>query len=713
MKRWLVILTSLIVLLSFFVPVHAAYIYPTGWMEVTVSPTSTPTIYAEEETQISGTVKNTDYNCPFTTCSYSTTQGKSGEIGFVNASDSKDFSFYVSAPTGCCSPKYVYVTVACTFGSPCSSTLTSKQKTINVYYNYCGDGTCNSEESCSSCPNDCGKCDGEYCSWSYQCKGGYCVHNACRSSSTYCGDGYCDWGECTEGCRDDCSVSNCQYNGQCDTKIGENCENSRNDCWCEYDEECNPSSSRANIKGCAELCGNGKIDHGEDCNNCPTDYDCEGKGLHCGPTGKCEECITTAHCVGKESWLGEFICKGDHRTLLEKGVRTAGICENYRCTGSEDITREAENCGTRYCQDGHCGCSEGYAACTESGKCEKEWALMEGSPCKCYFQCKTGFCSKTGICMKAVNIAFSTVKDVVEVGEATRVTISADNTLDEDVPTKITLNIATGAMMSGVIGGADCSGNQCTGVETVPGKGRTEVAIDIVGATAGELELSATITATIDGKPYQQVETITIHVTKCGDGKCTTGETQKTCCDDCECPKGTEFFIYTCKKNKCEQRIKPVVIAGVIIIASILGVIVLIVKYSIAYSKKREMEKKAREKEAGLEEERREHVRKILSRVRKKINIEKPPEFDELLKRVGKWDRFDIPEHRKILREEYISLLEELEEERKEKMEEKRRKKEEGKRQKEERKEKGGFCGVCGAKVKDGDVYCGECGEKL
>jgi len=47
------------------------------------------------------------------------------------------------------------------------------------------------------------------------CAGGYCVHNICRSASTYCGDGYCDTGEsctsdnsacssgyaCTNGCQ--------------------------------------------------------------------------------------------------------------------------------------------------------------------------------------------------------------------------------------------------------------------------------------------------------------------------------------------------------------------------------------------------------------------------------------------------------------------------------------------------------------------------------
>jgi len=33
------------------------------------------------------------------------------------------------------------------------------------------------------------------------CAGGYCVHDICRAASTYCGDGYCDTGEsCTSDC---------------------------------------------------------------------------------------------------------------------------------------------------------------------------------------------------------------------------------------------------------------------------------------------------------------------------------------------------------------------------------------------------------------------------------------------------------------------------------------------------------------------------------
>jgi PGF-pre-PGF domain-containing protein len=56
--------------------------------------------------------------------------------------------------------------------------------------------------------------NGISCTYTCGCSGGYCVHDYCRSSSTYCGDGYCDTGEsctsdnagcssgyaCTNGC---------------------------------------------------------------------------------------------------------------------------------------------------------------------------------------------------------------------------------------------------------------------------------------------------------------------------------------------------------------------------------------------------------------------------------------------------------------------------------------------------------------------------------
>lgn len=73
---------------------------------------------------------------------------------------------------------------------------------------YCGDGICQSDESCSSCISDCGECKksvGESCSRNADCEDSYCVHDICRYSSTYCGDGYCDSGESCLDCSEDCN----------------------------------------------------------------------------------------------------------------------------------------------------------------------------------------------------------------------------------------------------------------------------------------------------------------------------------------------------------------------------------------------------------------------------------------------------------------------------------------------------------------------------
>jgi surface antigen len=66
---------------------------------------------------------------------------------------------------------------------------------------FCGDGSCNNGENCSSCEKDCGKCE-------------------------YCGDGKCNNGESCSSCSKDCGA--CCGNGQCDN--GESCASCEKDC---------------------------------------------------------------------------------------------------------------------------------------------------------------------------------------------------------------------------------------------------------------------------------------------------------------------------------------------------------------------------------------------------------------------------------------------------------------------------------------------------
>ena len=47
---------------------------------------------------------------------------------------------------------------------------------------------------------------GAYCNSNSECSSSYCVHNYCRNIATYCGDGYCDSGESCSSCSSDCGA---------------------------------------------------------------------------------------------------------------------------------------------------------------------------------------------------------------------------------------------------------------------------------------------------------------------------------------------------------------------------------------------------------------------------------------------------------------------------------------------------------------------------
>jgi PGF-pre-PGF domain-containing protein len=55
--------------------------------------------------------------------------------------------------------------------------------------------------------------DGVACTYASGCSGGYCLHSYCRSSSTYCGDGYCDSGESCSSDNSACSSGYACTNG--------------------------------------------------------------------------------------------------------------------------------------------------------------------------------------------------------------------------------------------------------------------------------------------------------------------------------------------------------------------------------------------------------------------------------------------------------------------------------------------------------------------
>ncbi|MDD4878660.1 MAG: hypothetical protein PHO02_06545 [Candidatus Nanoarchaeia archaeon] len=563
----------------------------------------------------------------------------------------------------------------------------------------CGNGRCDSGETCSSCSQDCGCSSSQRCSWSGQCE-------------TYCGNGQCDGSENCNSCVSDCgcgSNKRCSYSGQCETFCGngqcdgnENCNTCFQDCGCSKSEECAPGGSRTDNRGCASLCGNGKKDMGEDCTSCALDAGC-GSSTYC-LNGQCVDCIRDEHCATRDTPTGEFICASDFRSTLEKVVRKAGLCRDNKCTGEDvETTRQGKQCGNLLCQDGHCGCNEGYQVCLATGKCEKTGELEDGSNCGCYHQCSSNYCSREGKCMRALNTILSSEKDLISEGQDTTVTISADNTLDSDIPVKLTLNIDTGASMSGVIGGADCTGNQCTGGQiTVPAKGRTSVEVKITGRSANKVKLTSVITPVIEGIEYPKTEEVFITVIDADDGKCTEGETSSNACVDCGCPEDTSFHSYSCDKeeNSCDKDVGwwMYMIIGILVL-----VIVLIyfgaTKGKAIYARlasERETRQAEKDKVEKAEQAKQDADRKkvIKALYRMKIDADNPPTVHEIIKKL------DMDADDDIIEEEYEQMLRRMEKKPRAVVE----------RNAEPAAKTSLFCTKCGARLKAGVKFCTKCG---
>jgi len=71
---------------------------------------------------------------------------------------------------------------------------------------FCGDGTCNGSETCSTCSGDCGPC------------------------GSVCGDGTCNGNETCSSCPQDCGTCNNPYCGDGSCNNGETCSNCSEDC---------------------------------------------------------------------------------------------------------------------------------------------------------------------------------------------------------------------------------------------------------------------------------------------------------------------------------------------------------------------------------------------------------------------------------------------------------------------------------------------------
>ena len=133
----------------------------------------------------------------------------------------------------------------------------------------CGDGECTQgDEDCSSCPDDCGPCcPNEACDFEETCESCPLDCGACEPE---CTDGECNGDETCESCPEDCGECAVCPNGVCDED--EDCQNCSDDCG-----ECE--------------CGDGDCTEDETCESCSDDCgDCVGGDDECNGDETCESC---------------------------------------------------------------------------------------------------------------------------------------------------------------------------------------------------------------------------------------------------------------------------------------------------------------------------------------------------------------------------------------------------------------------------------------
>jgi hypothetical protein len=176
----------------------------------------------------------------------------------------------------------------------------------------CGDGVCDSDESCDSCSTDCGECEESFCGdgacdvAAGECE--YCPEDCAPACGpAICGDGICDGDETCADCPDDCGQCPAVCgNGDCEPT--EDCASCEADCGacdsecgdgtCAPDEDC--TSCEEDCGPCGPVCGDGVCEAPEDCASCEVDCGpCGGTCAHSpceqgGPLAEdCDPCVTT------------------------------------------------------------------------------------------------------------------------------------------------------------------------------------------------------------------------------------------------------------------------------------------------------------------------------------------------------------------------------------------------------------------------------------
>lgn len=157
-----------------------------------------------------------------------------------------------------------------------------------------------------------------------------------------------------------------------------------------------------------------------------------------------------------------------------------------------------------YADTASSSCSKGLIACENNQQCVQPASAQLGGVCSCDIECNSGYCEPTSsICFDILNVHVSSTDLTIEPETETTITLAISNNLNNDISgMSATLNIGSGAEITEVSSGTDCSANQCKYTGKVAGRGREEIMVKIIGNSEGTIPLSAIVTYTYLGKEH-------------------------------------------------------------------------------------------------------------------------------------------------------------------------------------------------------------------
>jgi|GEM_PF-5141069 len=212
----------------------------------------------------------------------------------------------------------------------------------------CGNGTCETGETATSCPADCANntcstdadctyscayqcanktwlntngdhCTGAPISW-YQCT---CQNGICAKKTAACGNGKCETGETATSCPADCGATyklKCSVDADCVQYCGSSCVNSE---WAKTAPvlpcplllqkiTCICQLGQCTAKTVSPICGNGTCETGETATSCSAD---------CGATTSCSSNLT-----------GDACTKAGGQEICSMVCSDPGGCKSGTCT---------------------------------------------------------------------------------------------------------------------------------------------------------------------------------------------------------------------------------------------------------------------------------------------------------------------------------------------------------------------------------------------